>query len=116
LNAPVETITQGYCSEPLNLDVPPLFVVLMGCLCAGAPADAEASQLGDAGIHPALSRRPAIRLEPALLSLGRLVLNPITWQLLFVLGAWLAMGGANTLHFLVRSRAVTCCQANQFRN
>jgi len=32
--------------------------------------------------------------------------NPITWQLLFVLGAWLALGGANTLHFLVRSRAV----------
>ena len=30
--------------------------------------------------------------------------NPFAWQLLFVLGAWLAFGGANTLHFLVRSR------------
>jgi 4-amino-4-deoxy-L-arabinose transferase-like glycosyltransferase len=32
--------------------------------------------------------------------------NPLAWQLLFVLGAWLALGGANTLHFLVRSRLV----------
>ena len=32
--------------------------------------------------------------------------NPFAWQLLFVLGAWLALGGANTLHFLVRSRTV----------
>ena len=35
-----------------------------------------------------------------------MVFNPFAWQLLFVLGAWLALGGANTLHFLVRSRAV----------
>jgi len=32
--------------------------------------------------------------------------NPFAWQLLFVLGAWLALGGANTLHFLLRSKAV----------
>jgi len=32
--------------------------------------------------------------------------NPFAWQLLFVLGAWLALGGATTLHFLVRSRSV----------
>ena len=30
--------------------------------------------------------------------------NPFAWQLLFVLGAWLALGGVDTLHFLVRSR------------
>ena len=32
--------------------------------------------------------------------------NPFAWQLLFVLGAWLALGGTNTLRFLVRSRVV----------
>jgi hypothetical protein len=32
--------------------------------------------------------------------------NPLAWQLLFVVGAWLALGGANKLHFLVRSRTV----------
>ncbi|MEH2571781.1 hypothetical protein V1272_001116 [Bradyrhizobium sp. AZCC 1708] len=32
--------------------------------------------------------------------------NPFAWQLLFVLGAWLALGGDNTLRFLVRSRIV----------
>jgi hypothetical protein len=36
---------------------------------------------------------------------GAWYFNPLAWQLLFVLGAWLALGGANTLRFLVRSRA-----------
>ena len=35
--------------------------------------------------------------------------NPFAWQLLFVFGAWLALGGADTLHFLVRSRIVLSC-------
>src|SRR5690242_21146227 len=32
--------------------------------------------------------------------------NPFAWQLLFISGAWLALGGADRLHFLVRSRIV----------
>ncbi len=48
-----------------------------GRLSAGALADAQAPQLGDAGIRIALFRRPAIRLEPALLSVGRLVFQPV---------------------------------------
>jgi hypothetical protein len=32
--------------------------------------------------------------------------NPFAWQLLFVSGAWLALGGADRLHFLVRARIV----------
>jgi hypothetical protein len=32
--------------------------------------------------------------------------NPFTWQLIFALGAWLALGGAHTLRFLVQSRIV----------
>src|SRR4029453_2823423 len=48
-----------------------------GCLSAGTLADAPAPQLGDAGIRIALSRGPAIRLEPALLSVGSLVFQPV---------------------------------------
>ena len=32
--------------------------------------------------------------------------NPFTWQLLFVLGAWLVLGGATRFAFLVQSRLV----------
>jgi hypothetical protein len=108
LNAPVETITQGLLLryKPLNLDVLPLYVVLMG---AFPPV-----------LWLMLRHRNWVMLGSALLYLaarqfgwnlpsypsGVWYFNPFTWQLLFVLGAWLALGGANTLHFLVRSRTV----------
>ena len=108
LNAPVETITQGLLLryKPLNLDVLPLYVVLMG---AFPPV-----------LWLMLRHRNWVMLGSVLLYLaarqfgwnlpsypsGVWYFNPFAWQLLFVLGAWLALGGANALHFLVRSRAV----------
>ncbi len=108
LNAPVETITQGLLLryKPLNLDVLPLYVVLMG---AFPPV-----------LWLMLRHRNWVMLGSVLLYFaarqfgwnlpsypsGVWYFNPFAWQLLFVLGAWLALGGANTLHFLVRSRAV----------
>jgi hypothetical protein len=108
LNAPVETITQGLLLryKPLNLDVLPLYVVLMG---AFPPV-----------LWLMLRHRNWVMLGSVLLYLatrqfgwnlpsypsGVWYFNPFAWQLLFVLGAWLALGGANSLHFLVRSRAV----------
>ena len=50
--------------------------------------------------------RPAIRFEFSLYPSGVWYFNPLAWQLLFVLGVWLALGGANTLDFPVRSRLV----------
>ena len=107
LNAPVETITQGLLLryKPVNLDVLPLYVVLMG---AFPPV-----------LWLMLRHRNWVMLGSVLLYLaarqfgwnlpsypsGVWYFNPLAWQLLFVLGAWLALGGANTLHFLVRSRA-----------
>lgn len=90
LNAPVETITQGLLLryKPLNLDVLPLYVVLMGAF--PPVADAPAPQLGDAGVRSALFRRPAIRLEPALLSVGRLVFQPV--RMAASLRAWRVAG------------------------
>ena len=108
LHAPVETITQGLLLryKPLNLDVLPLYVVLMG---AFPPV-----------LWLMLRHRNWVMLGSVLLYFaarqfgwnlpsypsGVWYFNPFAWQLLFVLGAWLALGGANTLHFLVRSRAV----------
>ena len=108
LNAPVETITQGLLLryKPLNLDVLPLYVVLMG---AFPPV-----------LWLMLRHRNWVMLGSVLLYLnarqfgwnlpsypsGVWYFNPFAWQLLFVLGAWLALGGATTVHFLVRSKTV----------
>src|SRR5947208_2403291 len=37
---------------------------------------------------------------------GEWVFNPFAWQLLFVLGAWLGLGGAERARPLIRSRGV----------
>lgn len=108
LVAPVETLTQGLMLKykPLNLDVLPLYVVLMG---AFPPV-----------LWLMLRHRNWVMLGSVLLYFaarqfgwnlpsypgGVWYFNPFAWQLLFVLGAWLALGGADTLHFLVRSRIV----------
>ena len=49
---------------------------------------------------------PPIRLNLPSYPSGAWYPVPFAWQLLFVLGAWLALGGAIRLHFLVRSREV----------
>ena len=79
LNAPVETITQGLLLryKPLNLDVLPLYVVLMGAFPPVLWLMLRHRNWVHAGIGVALFRRPAIRLEPALLSVGCLVFQPV---------------------------------------
>jgi len=108
LNAPVETITQGLLLryKPLNLDVLPLYVILMG---AFPPVlwlmlrHRNWGMLGSVLLYFA-ARQYGWNL-PSYPS-GVWYFNPFAWQLLFVLGTWLALGGASTMHFLVRSRAV----------
>ena len=108
LVAPVDTLTQGLMLKykPLNLDVLPLYVVLMGFF---PPVlwlmlrHRNWVMLGSVLLYVA-ARQFGWNL-PSYPS-GVWYFNPFTWQLLFVLGAWLALGGADTLHFLVRSRIV----------
>ena len=108
LTAPVETIVQGLLLryKPLNLDVLPLYVVLMGTF---SPVLWLMLRYRNWGMLASLllyvvARRFGWNLSsyPS----GVWYFNPFAWQLLFVFGAWLALGGASTLHFLVRSRAV----------
>jgi hypothetical protein len=108
LNAPVETITQGLLLryKPLNLDVLPLYVVLMGSFPPVLWLMLRHRNWGILGsILLYISARQFgwnLSSYPA----GVWYFNPFAWQLLFVLGAWLALGGANTLRFIVRSRIV----------
>jgi hypothetical protein len=92
--------------KPVNMDVLPLYIVLL---------------LGFPAALWVLLRRPALALAgsatlyalartfewniPAYPS-GEWVFNPLAWQLLFVIGAWCGVGGAEKLARIIRSRVV----------
>ncbi len=105
---PVETLMQGLVLnfKPVNLDVLPLYIVLMAVfppvlwLMLGYR---NWIMLGSVSIY-LFARQFEWNLHsyPS----GVWYFNPFTWQLIFVLGAWLALGGGRTLHFLMRSRLI----------
>jgi hypothetical protein len=107
-NAPVETLIQGLILKykPLNLDVLPLYVVLMGAfppIIWLMRKHRNWVMFGSVLLYfAARSFGWNLPSYPA----GVWYFNPLAWQLLFVVGAWLALGGADTLNFLVRSRLV----------
>jgi hypothetical protein len=105
---PVETLTQGLILKlkPSNLDVLPLYIVLMGVFPPVLWLMLRCKNwvlLGSALLYLA-ARQYGLNF-PSYPS-GVWYFNPLTWQLLFVLGAWLALGGAQTLHFVVQSRLI----------
>ena len=105
---PVETLAQGLALKfkPLNLDVIPLYIVLMGAFPPVLWLMLRCRNwvmLGSVALY--FAARYFEWNFPSYPS-GVWYFNPFTWQLLFVFGAWLASGGAGTLHFLVRSRLV----------
>jgi hypothetical protein len=108
IERPVATLTHGLLLQfkPLNLDVLPLYIVLMAgfapllMLMMWAPNTALAA----ATVVYLLARHfgwnfPAY---PA----GGWYFNPFTWQLPFTMGAWAALGGAARAQALARSRIV----------
>jgi hypothetical protein len=108
MDFPVETLTQGLVLKfkPLNLDVLPLYIVLMGIfppILWLMLRYRNLILLGSVSIYFA-ARQFGWNLHsyPS----GVWYFNPFAWQLLFLLGAWLALGGARILHFLVQSRLV----------
>jgi hypothetical protein len=108
LKQPDVTVMQALLLKfkPVNMDVLPLYIVLL---------------LGFAPILWLLLRAPSLALivSAALYTLtwmfdwniaaypqGTWVFNPFAWQLLFVFGAWCALGGAERLSRWINSRAV----------
>ena len=92
--------------KPVNMDVLPLYIVLlvffppMLFLLLRHPNVA----LGGSALVYALAWRFDWNL-PAYPN-GVWFFNPFAWQLLFVFGAWCALGGAQKLGVVLRSRAV----------
>ena len=108
ISAPIATLTAGLLLtfKPLNLDVLPLYVVLMASF---------------APVLWLLLRYPLFTLHAsaAVYFLARFWLynlpaypvgvwyfNPLTWQFLFVLGAWCYLSGKEVIDAAMRSRVV----------
>jgi hypothetical protein len=105
MDDPVGILIHGLALDfkPLNLDVLPLYIVLM----AGFPPLLWAmmrwpdlAMLASAAVYVA-SRLLGWNF-PAYPS-GGWYFNPFAWQFLFTIGAWAALGGARRMHFLARS-------------
>jgi hypothetical protein len=90
--------------KPVDLDVLPLYIVLL---------------LASPALLWAMTRRPGLTLLGSTVlyivareldwnlpsfPAGTWYFNPITWQLLFVFGMWCALGGAKTLAPIIQSR------------
>jgi hypothetical protein len=106
LQQPDVTLVQALLLKfkPVNMDVLPLYIVLMACF-----PPALWLLLRNATLALALSvLLYALTWEfgwnlPAYPS-GSWYFNPFAWQLLFVFGAWCALGGSERLKWLLRSR------------
>ena len=110
LDDPVRTITHGLLlqSKALNLDVLQLSVLLMACfpavlwLMLRAPGSTLAAS---AALYLAARQFDwTLQTFPD----GNWNFNPFCWQLLFVLGAWCALGGASRLRTRFRTPVWGC--------
>jgi len=107
IEQPVATLTQALLLKfkPMNLDVLPLYIVLM----AGFPPLLILLRSPDMALAASTSVYLLARYLdwnfPAY-PLGGWYFNPFAWQLLFMMGAWAALGGGTRVHALARSRTV----------
>ncbi len=104
---PIQTLGQGMMLKfkPVNLDVLPLYIVLMGTfppvlwLMLRRPHAVMVASLVIYGVARYFDwNLPAY---PA----GTWYFNPFCWQLLFVFGAWCALGGAAEVKARLQSKA-----------
>jgi len=108
LQNPDVTIIQALLLKfkPVNMDVLPLYIALLGCfapmlwLLLRAPSIALLSSAALYGLMWQFDWN--IPAYPK----GVWVFNPFAWQLLFVFGAWCALGGAQRLSRWINSRVV----------
>jgi hypothetical protein len=106
LNDPAQTLFEGLILrfKPVNMDVLPLYIVLMGVfppvlwVMLRKP---NWTLLGSALLY-LCARHFGWNLSAY--PTGSWYFNPFAWQLLFVFGAWLALGGAGTTMWLFRSK------------
>ena len=106
LRSPDVILTQALVLKfkPVNMDVLPLYIVLLLSfppLLWSLLRSPNLALLGS-GILYVVARKFGWNL-PAFPT-GKWYFNPFAWQFLFVFGAWCALGGAKRLEFVISSR------------
>jgi hypothetical protein len=108
LRYPAETLFEGLILKfkPVNMDVLPLYIVLIGAFppVLWAMLRKPGLTLMGSALLYFVARHFGWNL-PAYPS-GVWYFNPFAWQLLFIFGAWFALGGANKAMPFIRSRAL----------
>ena len=92
--------------RPVNLDVLPLYILLLATFAPALWLMVRKPTLilvGSMLVYFA-ARQFGWNLPSSRVALW--YFNPFTWQLLFFLGAWIAVGGAEALQSIVRTRTV----------
>jgi hypothetical protein len=92
--------------RPVNLDVLPLYILLLGTFAPALWLMVRKPTLSLAGSLVVYFSARHFGWNLATSPSGLWYFNPFTWQLLFFLGAWIALGGAQAVQPVVRSRAV----------
>jgi hypothetical protein len=92
--------------RPVNLDVLPLYILLLGTFAPALWLMVRKPTLTLAGSLVLYVAARHFGWNLATSPSGLWYFNPFTWQLLFFLGAWIALGGAQAVQPVVRSRAV----------
>lgn len=103
---PIQTLTQGLLLrfKPVNLDVLPLYIILMGFF---PPVLWLMLRKPDLVMLASLVLYFAARhfgWNFSAYPTGSWYFNPYTWQLLFVFGAWFALGGATESRSVIKSQ------------
>ena len=109
----IRTLIHGLLlqAKPLNLDVLQLFIVLMAAfpfVLFGMVRRPNVTIVGSFGLYLA-----ARHFDWNLSSFpdGKWSLNPFCWQLLFALGAWLALSGANQIRAIHKLQELVVLRA-----
>jgi hypothetical protein len=105
IDQPVNILGHGLFlqAKPLNLDVLQLYVLLTACLVPVSWLLARAPDLTMLGSLVLYLSARWFGLNLSSFPDGYWYFNPFCWQLLFVLGAWLALGGAKRFSPLLQS-------------
>jgi hypothetical protein len=97
--------------KPVNLDVLPLYIVLLATFAPALWLMVRKPALTLAGSMAVYFAARYFGWNLSGSPSGLWYFNPFAWQLLFVLGAWIALGGAQSIQSIVRSRTVFCLAA-----
>ena len=94
--------------KPVNLDVLPLYILLLGTFAPALWLMVRKPTLTLVGSLVVYVAARHFGWNLAASPSGLWYFNPFTWQLLFFLGAWIALGGAQAIQPVIRTRAVFC--------